>query len=159
MSKWPMRGHFGHLHFKTFPMTPRTPQGEVFWPLAIELKIFGSPRGLPIPNLGSVSFILTLGQSGVATWGLFDHQKPTVVRGYFCWPFSLFVTFFIACNFCKLLFYYWRFIVCYFLLFLLLLVTFINYFLLLRGARGIVVLYLFIVQGEGVRLDFFLGLV
>ncbi len=39
----------------------------------------------------------------------------------------------------------------------LLLVTFINYFLLLREARGIVELYLFIVQGEGVRLDFFLA--
>jgi hypothetical protein len=36
----------------------------------------------------------------------------------------------------------------------LLLVTFINYFLLLRGARGIILLYLFIVRGEGVRLDF-----
>jgi hypothetical protein len=39
----------------------------------------------------------------------------------------------------------------------LLLVTFINYFLPLREARGIVVLYLFIVQGEGVRLDFVLA--
>jgi hypothetical protein len=37
----------------------------------------------------------------------------------------------------------------------LLLVIFINYFLLLREARGIVELYLFIVQGEEVRLDFF----
>jgi hypothetical protein len=36
----------------------------------------------------------------------------------------------------------------------LLLVIFINYFLLLRGARGIVLLYLFIVQGEGVRVNF-----
>ncbi len=26
-------------------------------------------------------------------WGLFDHQKQTVVQGYFCWFFSLFVTF------------------------------------------------------------------
>jgi hypothetical protein len=40
------------------------------------------------------------------------------------------------------------------LLLFLLFVTFINYFLLLRGARGIVLLHLFIVQGEGVRLDF-----
>jgi hypothetical protein len=30
-----------------------------------------------------------------------------------------------------------------------------NYFLLLRGAKGIVLLYLFIVQGEGVCLDLF----
>jgi hypothetical protein len=39
--------------------------------------------------------------------------------------------------------------VCYFLLLFLLFVSFINYFLLLIEARGIVVLYLFIVQGEG----------
>jgi hypothetical protein len=39
-------------------------------------------------------------------WGLFDHQKQIVVRGYFCWPFSFFVIFFTACNFCKLFFYY-----------------------------------------------------
>ncbi len=68
--------------------------------------------------------------------------------------FVTFVTFVTVCNFCKLFFYYSRFIVCYFLLLFLLLVTFINYFLLLRRARGIVLLYLFIVQGEGVCLDF-----
>ncbi len=37
----------------------------------------------------------------------------------------------------------------------LLLITFINYFLLLRRARGIVLLYLFIIQGEEVCLDFY----
>jgi len=67
----------------------------------------------------------------------------------------LLVTFFTACKFCNLLFYYGRFTVCYFFFIFLLFVTFINYFLLLREARGIVVLYLFIIQGEGVRLDFF----
>jgi len=36
-----------------------------------------------------------------------------------------------------------------------LLVTFINYFFLLRRARGIVLLVIFIVQGEGVCLDFY----
>jgi hypothetical protein len=36
-------------------------------PFAVELKKFGSPGGLQIPNLGSVSFILPLGQNGVAT--------------------------------------------------------------------------------------------
>ncbi len=41
------------------------------------------------------------------------------------------------------------------MLLFLMFVTFINYFLLLRMARGIILLYLFIVQGEGVRLDFF----
>ncbi len=40
----------------------------------------------------------------------------------------------------------------HYLLFFILFVTFINYFLLLRMARGIILLYLFIVQGEGVRL-------
>jgi len=37
-----------------------------------------------------------------------------------------------------------------YMLFFLFLVTFINYFLLLRRARGIVLLVIFIVQGEGV---------
>jgi hypothetical protein len=34
----------------------------------IKFWVFGSPRGLQVPNFGSVSFILTLGQSGVATY-------------------------------------------------------------------------------------------
>ncbi len=75
----------------------------------------------------------------------------TAERGKVCY----FLFFFTARNFCKLFFYCSRFIVCYFLLLCLLLVSFINYFLLLRRARGIVLLYLFIVQGEGVCLDFF----
>jgi len=33
MSELPMRGHFRYLRFKNFPMTPRTPQCEVFSPL------------------------------------------------------------------------------------------------------------------------------
>jgi hypothetical protein len=37
---------------------------------AIKLWIFGSLGGLQVPNFGSVSFILTLGQSGVATMAL-----------------------------------------------------------------------------------------
>jgi hypothetical protein len=44
-------------------------------------------------------------------WRLFDHQKPSVMRGCFsviwgcfCWLFSFFVIFFIAYNFRKLLF-------------------------------------------------------
>jgi hypothetical protein len=38
MSKWPMRGHFRYLRFKTFPMTQRTPQCEVFWALLSNSK-------------------------------------------------------------------------------------------------------------------------
>ncbi len=48
MSKWPMRGHFRYLRFKTFPMTPRTPQCEVFCLLLSSSEKFGSPRGLQI---------------------------------------------------------------------------------------------------------------
>ncbi len=62
----------------------------------------------------------------------------------------LFVIFFTACNFCKLFFIIESSLFVTFLV----LVAFINYFLLLRRARGIVLLYLFILQGEGVRLDF-----
>jgi hypothetical protein len=58
--------------------------------------------------------------------------------------------FFTACNFCKLLSIVEGSLFVTFLL----LVTFKNYLLLLKGATGIVLLYLFIVQGEGVRLDF-----
>jgi hypothetical protein len=47
----------------------------------------------------------------------------------------LLVTFFTGCKFCKLLFTGERGKVCYFLLLSLLLVTLINYFLLLRRAR------------------------
>jgi hypothetical protein len=55
------------------------------------------------------------------------------------------VTFFTARKFCKLIFIAERGKVCYFLLLFLLLVTFINYFLLLRMAR---VYILFIVRQE-----------
>ncbi len=58
--------------------------------------------------------------------------------------------FFTACNFCKLLSIVEGSLFVTFLL----LVTFKNYLLLLRGATRIVLLYLFIVQGEGVCLDF-----
>ncbi len=66
----------------------------------------------------------------------------------------LLVIFFTARKFCKLFFTAERGKVCYFLLLFLLLVTFINYFLLLRRAR---VYILFIVRrGKGCTLNFFL---
>ncbi len=67
MSKWPMRGHFRHLRFKTFPMTPRTPQCEVFWPLLLNSKHSGVSEDSKSPTLGVLGFTLTLGQNGVAT--------------------------------------------------------------------------------------------
>ncbi len=74
----------------------------------------------------------------------------------FCHFLLLFVTFFTARNFYKLLFTTERGKVCYFLLLFLLLVTFNNYFLLLRRAK---VYILFIVQRgnlKGCILNFFL---
>ncbi len=52
MSKWLMRGHFGHLHFKTFLMTPRILQCEVFWALLSNSKHSGVPEGSKSPTLG-----------------------------------------------------------------------------------------------------------
>jgi hypothetical protein len=60
-------GHFRYLHFKTFPMTPRTPQCEVFWALLSNSKHSGVPEDSKSPTLGVLGFTLTLGQSGVAT--------------------------------------------------------------------------------------------
>jgi len=42
----------------------------MFWPLQLNSEIFESPEGLPSPNFGSVSFILTLPLSRVVTLGL-----------------------------------------------------------------------------------------
>jgi len=67
MSKWPMQGHFRYLRFKTFPMTPRTPQCKVFWALLSNPKHSGVPEDSKSPTLGVLGFTPTLGQSGVAT--------------------------------------------------------------------------------------------
>jgi hypothetical protein len=52
MSKWSMRGHFGHLRFKTFPMTPRKPQCEVFWTLLSNSKNSRVLEDSKSPTLG-----------------------------------------------------------------------------------------------------------
>ncbi len=67
MSKRPMPGHFRHLRFKTFPMTPRTPQCEVSWALLLSPEHSGVPEGSKSPTLEVLGFTPTLGQSGVAT--------------------------------------------------------------------------------------------
>jgi hypothetical protein len=54
MSKWPMRGHFRYLSFKTFLMTPRTPQLEVFWALLLSSKHSGVPEDSKSPTFPSV---------------------------------------------------------------------------------------------------------
>ncbi len=73
MSKWPMRGHFRHLRFKTFPMTPRTPQGEVFCPLLSSPEHSGVSEDSKSSTFQVLGFTPTLGQSGVAT--LCDESK------------------------------------------------------------------------------------
>jgi len=62
-----MQGHFGHLHFKTFAMTPRTPQCEVFWPLLSNSKHSGVPEDSKSPTLGVGVSSSHFTQSGVAT--------------------------------------------------------------------------------------------
>jgi hypothetical protein len=44
MSKSTMRGHFRYIRFKNFPMTPRTPQCEVFWALLSSSEHSGVPE-------------------------------------------------------------------------------------------------------------------
>jgi hypothetical protein len=66
-----------------------------------------------LPWLKPIHMIWAL-RHKVAGWRLFDHQKETVMPGFFTvlpgffFDFFhfllLFVTFFTACNFCKLLF-------------------------------------------------------
>jgi hypothetical protein len=59
--------HFQYLHFKTFSMTPRTPQCKVFWALLSNLEHSGVPEDSKSPTLQVLGFTPTLGQSGVAT--------------------------------------------------------------------------------------------
>jgi hypothetical protein len=54
MSKCPMRGHFRYLRFKTFPMTPRTPQCEVFWVLLSSSEHSGVLEDSKSPTFPSV---------------------------------------------------------------------------------------------------------
>ncbi len=70
MSKSRMRGHFRYLRFKTFLMTPRTPQCQVFWSSESSSELSGVPEDSN-PNFFQVlGFTPTLGQSGVATGNL-----------------------------------------------------------------------------------------
>ncbi len=73
MSKWPMRGQFKHLHFKTFPMTSRTLQYEVFWPFNSSSEFSGVPEDSKFPLLGVWASPSHLAQSGVATNMVYKH--------------------------------------------------------------------------------------
>jgi hypothetical protein len=67
MSKWPMRGHFRYLRFKTFSMTPRTSQCEVFWALLSNSEHSGVSEDSKSPTLGVGVSSSHFAQSGVAT--------------------------------------------------------------------------------------------
>jgi hypothetical protein len=54
MSELPMRGRFRYLRFKTFPMTPRTPQCEVFYALLSSSEHSGVPEDSQPPTFPSV---------------------------------------------------------------------------------------------------------
>jgi hypothetical protein len=82
MSKWPMRGHFGHLHFKTFTMTPRTPQGEVFCPLLSNFKASGVSEDSKSPTLG-----VWVSSSHLAKVGLW-HVLRGLLSNKFCIDWS-----------------------------------------------------------------------
>jgi len=62
MSKWAMRGHFGHLRFKSFPLIQRTHQGEDIWPLKSSSKFSRVPEDSIFPLLG--------------VWVAFSHLAP-----------------------------------------------------------------------------------
>ncbi len=112
-----------------------------------------------VPLLYLVPYRYYPGITSVMPWavGCLTRENTHECRAFFVDLFHfllLLVTFFTARKFCKLLFIVERGKVCYFLLLFLLLVIFINYFLLLRRAR---VHILFIVQrGKGCTLNFFL---
>ncbi len=54
MSELPMQGHFRHLRFKTFPMTPITSQCEVFCPFLSSSEHSGVPEDFKSPTFPSV---------------------------------------------------------------------------------------------------------
>jgi hypothetical protein len=67
MSKWSMRGQFRHLQFKTFLMTLRTPQCEVFWAFNLSSEFSRVLEDSKFPLLGVWASPSHLAQSGVAT--------------------------------------------------------------------------------------------
>ncbi len=79
MSKWPMRGHFRYLSFKTFPMTLRTPQCEVFWPVMSNSKHSGVPEDSKSPTLGVGVSSSHFTQNRVATAQAHCHANHSTI--------------------------------------------------------------------------------
>jgi hypothetical protein len=102
MSKWSMRGHFRYLRFKTFPMTTRTPQCEVFWALLSNPKHLGVPEDFKSPTLGVLGFTPTLGQSGVAidTYLIVELKlNPIIAPWHWIWITNVIGAFHVELNF------------------------------------------------------------
>jgi hypothetical protein len=70
MSKWLMWGHFRHLNFNSFPMTWKTPQGEVFWPLELNSEVLGVSEDSQVPISGVWVLSSHSSKSGVVTFQL-----------------------------------------------------------------------------------------
>jgi len=68
-----MRGHFRYLSFKTFPMTPRTPQCEVFWALLLSSEHLRVPEDSQPPTFPNVG----LHPHTWPKWGCDTNHVPT----------------------------------------------------------------------------------
>ncbi|KAH9536061.1 hypothetical protein CY35_17G086200 [Sphagnum magellanicum] len=71
-----MRGHFQYLRFKTFPMTPRTPQCKVFCPLLSSSKHSEVPEDSQPPTFPSVG----LHPHTWPKWGCDNQPNPPPVN-------------------------------------------------------------------------------
>ncbi len=83
-SWWPMRGHSRYLRLKTFPMTPRTPQCEVFWALLSSSKHSGVPEDSKSPTFPSVG----LHPHTWPKWGC-DKRSHSMLNYTYPWGSSL----------------------------------------------------------------------
>jgi hypothetical protein len=96
MSKWVIRGHFGHLRFKSFPLIWRTHQGEEIWPLKLSSEFSGVPEDSIFPLLGmQVAFSHLAPKWGCdkivvstrETWGPYDNLclEANVTGCWYLW--------------------------------------------------------------------------
>jgi len=94
MSELPMRGHFRYLSFKTFPMTPRTPQCKVFCPLLLSSKHSGVPEDSQPPTFPSVGL-------HPHTWPKWGCDNTTIIMCLLSQPQNMYVfwSLFSPCSF------------------------------------------------------------
>jgi hypothetical protein len=78
MSKWFMQGHFRHLHFNSSPMTWRSPQGEVFWPLQSSSEVLGVSKDSQVPISKMWVSSSHSSKSGVATINLSTYSRNLI---------------------------------------------------------------------------------